>query len=80
MGPVLPSLITFLYSIDDTSSVNTLPDVICILAPLNIAFHVGSGFLILTCAACLKVAVLPEWSVLVGSDLFTSNELPKTAV
>ena len=73
MGPVLPSLITFLYSISYILSDNTLPDVICILAPLNIAFHVGSGFLILTCAACLKVAVLPELSVLLVSDLFTSN-------
>ena len=66
--------------IDGISSDNCLPDVICILAPLNIAFHVGSGFLILTCAACLKAAVLPELSVLLGSDLFTVNELPKTIV
>ena len=60
--------------IDGISSDNCLPDVICILAPLNIAFHVGSGFLILICA------VLPELSVLLGSDLFTVNELPKTIV
>ena len=62
------------------SSVTGLPDAICILAPLNIAFHVGSGFLILICAACLYAAVLPELSVLVGSTLFTTNELPKTIV
>ena len=61
-------------------SVTGLPDAICTLAPLNIAFHVGSGFLILICAACLYAAALPELSVLVGSALFTINSLPKTIV